>query len=78
MKMIGGLNWKKNKKRNATLVQEQLIPTKADDGIDETDYMTLKPGNHSVSLQPEQKINQSTDTAMEVIQDGLADMVFSD
>lgn len=77
MKMIGGLNWKKNKKRNAIPVQEQLTP-KADDGIDETDYMTLKPGYHSIPLQPEQKINQSTDTVMEVLQDGLADMVFSD
>jgi len=44
MKMIGGLNWKKNKKRNTAPVLEQLVPM-ADEGIDEVDgYTTIRPG----------------------------------
>lgn len=78
MKMIGGLNWKKNKKRSAALGQEPLIPT-ADEGVDETDnYTTIKPGAHAIPVQTEQQTSQSSDTVLEALRDGLADLVFSD
>lgn len=79
MKMIGGLNWKKNKKRSTTPVLEQNIPM-ADEGIDEVDcYTTIKPGVHTIPVQrPEQQLGQSSDAVLDAIYDGLADLVFSD
>lgn len=78
MKMIGGLNWKKNKKRSTTSVQDQLIPT-ADEGVDETDnYTTIRPGVHTVPVRSKQQISQPSDTMLEALQDGFTDLVFSD
>lgn len=79
MKMIGGLNWKKNKKRNLTPAQEQpLVPT-VDDGVDETDnYTTIKPGVPTVPVKTEQQIDQHSDAVLDALRDGLADLVFSD
>lgn len=78
MKMIGGLNWKKNKKRIATPVQEQLTPM-ADEGVDETDnYTTIKPGVHTIPVRSKQQISQPSDTMLDALQDGFADLVFSD
>lgn len=78
IKMIGGFNWKKNKKRNTTSVQEQLIPM-ADEGIDEVDgYITIRPGVHTIPVQPEQHIGQPSDAILDTLRDGLADLVFSD
>lgn len=77
-KMIGGLNWKKNKKRNATSAQEQFIPM-ADDGVDEVDsYTNFRPGVNTVSMRSEQQIGQHPDAMLDALRDGLADMVFSD
>jgi len=78
MKMIGGLNWKKNKKRNAIPVQEHLTPM-ADEGVDETDnYTTIKPGVHTIHVRPEQQIGQPTEAMLDALRDGLAELVFSD
>lgn len=78
LKMFGGLHWKKNKKRNATSVQEQLIPM-ADEGVDETDsYTTFRPGVNTVPVRPEQQIGQQSDSMLDALRDGLADLVFSD
>ncbi|XP_025409244.1 insulin receptor substrate 1-B isoform X2 [Sipha flava] len=78
LKMIGGLNWKKNKKRNSTSVQEQLIPM-ADEGVDETDcYATFRPGDNTVSVEPDQQIGQHSDAMLDALRDGFADLVFSD
>lgn len=78
MKMIGGLNWKKNKKRSSISVQDQLIPT-ADEGVDETDnYTTIRPGVHTIPVLSKQQISQPSDTMLEALQDGFADLVFSD
>lgn len=78
MKMIGGLNWKKNKKRSTTLVQDQ--PTSiTDEGVDETDcYTTIRPGVHTIPVHPEQQIGQPSDAMLNALRDGLADLVFSD
>lgn len=74
--MIGGLNWKKNKKRSATPVQEQPTLT-TDEGVDETDYTTLKPGDYKISAQTGQQIGQpTTDPMLDALRDGLADLVF--
>jgi len=76
MKMIGGLNWKKNKKRNIAPALEQLIPM-ADEGIDEIDgYTTLRPGVHTIPVR--EQISQSSEAVLDAICDGLADLVFSD
>lgn len=78
IKIIGGLNWKKNKKRNTTSVQEQLIPM-ADEGVDEVDgYTTIKPGVHTIPVQSEQQIGPPSDAMLDTLRDGLADLVFSD
>lgn len=78
MKMIGGLSWKKNKKRNSTPVREQLTPT-TDEGVDETDnYTTIKPGVQTVPVQPEPQIAKPSDSVLDALRDGLADLVFSD
>lgn len=78
MKMIGGLNWKKNKKRSAIPVQEQSTPI-ADEGVDETDnYTTIKPGVHVIPTRSEQQIGQPSDTMLDVLRDGFAGLVFSD
>lgn len=77
MKMIGGLNWKKNKKRSAALSQEHLTPM-ANEGVDETDnYTTIKPGVHAIPVQTEQN-PQSSDAVLDALRGGLADLVFSD
>ncbi|KAF0764399.1 insulin receptor substrate 1-like isoform X1 [Aphis craccivora] len=76
MKMIGGLNWKKNKKRNIAPALEQLIPM-ADEGIDEIDgYTTIRPGVHTIPVR--EQISQSSEAVLDAICDGLADLVFSD
>lgn len=76
MKMIGGLNWKKNKRRSSTPVQEQL----ADDGIDKTDgYTYIRPGVDILPVRPEQQINNhSSEAELDALRDGFADLVFSD
>lgn len=78
MKIIGGLNWKKNKKRNVIPVQVQLNMT--NEGIDEVDgYTTIRPGVHTIPVLSEQKNSKlPTDTLLDVLQDGLADLVLSD
>lgn len=78
MKMIGGLNWKKNKKRNATSVQEQPTST-ANEGVDETDcYTTIRPGVHTIPVQSENVGSEPSDAMLNALRDGLADLVFSD
>jgi len=77
MKMIGGLNWKKNKKQKTAPALEQLIPL-ADEGIDEIDgYTTIRPGVHTIPVR-EQQIGQSSDAVLDAFCDELADLVFSD
>jgi len=80
IKMIGGLNWKKNKKRNTTPVQEQQPPTPAvDEGVDETDnYTTIKPGVHTIPVRTDQQLSQHSDAVLDALRDGFADLVFSD
>jgi len=79
IKMIGGLNWKKNKKRNTTSVQEQPTTPTIDKGVDETDnYTTIKPGVHTIPVRTDQQISQHSDAVLDALRDGLADLVFSD
>lgn len=76
LKMIGGLHWKKNKKRSSTPVQEQPTST-ADEGVDETDnYTTIKPGDYKISTQSGQEIGQSKDPMLDALRDGVANLVF--
>lgn len=78
MKIIGGLNWKKNKKRNAIPVQVQL--NIGNEGIDEVDgYTTIRPGVHTIPVRSEQNNSKlPTEALLNVLQDGLADLVLSD
>lgn len=77
MKMIGGLNWKKNKKRTAS--QELLTPM-ADDGVDETDnYTTIRSGVPPIPVRPEQQTDKGCSKAViQNLQNGIKDLVFSD
>jgi len=76
MKMIGGLNWKKNKKRSATPVQEQ--PSTPDDGVDEPDnYTTIRPGSCMIPVQTDKRIGQHSDVVLDALRDGFADLIVS-
>ncbi|VVC39762.1 Pleckstrin homology domain,IRS-type PTB domain,PH domain-like [Cinara cedri] len=77
MKIIGGLNWKKNKKRSAMPVQLNMSNN---EGIDEVDcYTTIRPGVHTIPLRSDQNNSKlPTDALLNVLQDELADLVLSD
>lgn len=77
MKMIGGINWKKNKRRSSNPVQE---PTSmVDEGIDETDgYTYIKPGIEIIPVRREQQTNHPSEAQLDALRDGLAELVFSD